>query len=69
MWPTNQPPPGGLPARKPFQTFDDRRRSQTKRRIVLLVVAGLLVGGVLWGRKQYPEVEAKLRAKIAMLLR
>jgi hypothetical protein len=68
MWPPNQSP-GGVPARQPFQTFDERRRSQTRRRIVLLVVAAVLVVGVLWGRKQYPEVEAKLRAKIAAVLR
>jgi uncharacterized membrane protein YdfJ with MMPL/SSD domain len=62
MW-QNQPT-GGLPTRQPFQTFDDRRRSRNRRRIVLLAVLAILVVGVLWARKQFPEVEAKLRAKI-----
>jgi hypothetical protein len=61
MW--SQPPYGaGIPERQVFQTFADRRRSQTKRRVASLVLLLLLIAGVWIARPHFPGTEAKVRA-------
>jgi hypothetical protein len=60
MW--SQPPSMGVPERQVFQTFSDRRRSQTKRRIASLVLLLLLIAGGWIARPHFPGAEAKVRA-------
>jgi len=57
-----------VPERQVFQTFVDRRRNQTRRRIGGLVFVLLLVVGVWIARPHFPGAEAKVRQKIDSVL-
>jgi len=57
-----------VPERQVFQTFVDRRKSQTRRRIGFLVFVLLLVAGVWIARPHFPGAEAKVRQTINRVL-
>jgi len=68
----SQPPYAGVPERQVFQTFTDRKRSQTKRRIAALVLLLLVIAGVWIARPYFPGTEAKLKGwwgKVVQVLR
>jgi hypothetical protein len=57
-----------VPERQVFQTFVDRRKSQTRRRIGVMVFLVLLVAGVWIARPHFPGAEAKVRQSIDRVL-
>jgi hypothetical protein len=57
-----------VPERQVFQTFVDRRRSQTRRRIGFLVFLVLVVAGVYIARPHFPGAEAKVRQTVTRVL-
>jgi hypothetical protein len=57
-----------VPERQVFQTFVDRRKSQTRRRVGFLVFLVLLVVGVYLARPHFPSAEAKVRQTFARVL-
>jgi hypothetical protein len=64
MWP---PQGSELPSRQPFQTFSDRRRNRTRRRLITLAVLAAIVGGVWLARPHFPGVEAEIRRRVWMV--
>ena len=70
MW--SQPPYADLPERQVFQTFTDRKRNRTKRRIATAVLLLLAIAGVWIARPYFPGTEAKIRGwfgKVGQVLR
>ena len=63
MW-SQQPPYADVPERQVFQTFVDRRRSRTRRRIAFLAFVVVVIVGGWIARPHFPGVEAQLRRKI-----
>jgi|1186.fasta_scaffold440221_2 hypothetical protein len=57
-----------VPERQVFQTFADRRRDQTRRRIGFLVFIVVLVVAVWIARPHFPGAEAKVRQSIGRVL-
>jgi len=67
-----QPPYADVPERQVFQTFTDRKRGRTKRRIAAVVLLLLVVAGVWIARPHFPGAEAKVRGwfgKIGQVLK